>query len=42
MKMDANDLYDAASGLYLVTSPRLGIQRSADRALASRGDPCRH
>jgi flavin-dependent dehydrogenase len=30
MMMDANDLYDAASGLYLVTTPTLGIRR-ADR-----------
>jgi flavin-dependent dehydrogenase len=28
MKMDANDLYDAATGLYLVTFPKLGIQRA--------------
>lgn len=28
MKMDANDLYDAATGLHLVTSPRLGIRRA--------------
>lgn len=28
MRMDANDLYDAATGLYLVTSPALGIQRA--------------
>lgn len=28
MKMDANDLYDAATGLYLVTSPTLGIRRA--------------
>ena len=29
MRMDANDLYDAASGLYLVTAPTLGIRRAA-------------
>lgn len=29
MKMDANDLYDAATGLYLITSPALGIRRAA-------------
>jgi flavin-dependent dehydrogenase len=28
MRMDANDLYDAATGLYLVTSPALGIRRA--------------
>jgi len=28
MKMDPNDLYDMRSGLYLVTSPRLGIGRN--------------
>ncbi|MBV9452011.1 MAG: tryptophan 7-halogenase [Streptosporangiaceae bacterium] len=34
MMMDANDLYDAATGLYLVTSPTLGIRR-ADRVPAA-------
>jgi flavin-dependent dehydrogenase len=34
MMMDANDLYDAATGLYLVTSPTLGIRR-ADRIPAA-------
>lgn len=34
MRMDANDLYDAVSGLYLVTSPRLGIRRAAAAELA--------
>ena len=34
--MDANDLYDAESGLYLVTTPRLGIRRGAlDRNLTA-------
>lgn len=33
MKIDANDLYDAASGLYLTTTPRLGISRALDRNL---------
>jgi|UniRef100_A0AAU3HQ87 flavin-dependent dehydrogenase len=28
MKMDANDLYDAATGLYLTTTPTLGIRRA--------------
>lgn len=28
MRMDANDLYDAATGLYLVMSPKLGIRRA--------------
>jgi flavin-dependent dehydrogenase len=28
MRVDANDLYDAATGLYLVTSPTLGIRRA--------------
>lgn len=28
MRMDANDLYDAATGLYLVASPALGIRRA--------------
>jgi flavin-dependent dehydrogenase len=28
MRMDANDLYDAATGLYLVTCPTLGIRRA--------------
>ena len=28
MRIDANDLYDAATGLYLVASPRLGIRRA--------------
>lgn len=28
MRMDPNDLYDAASGLHLVTSPSLSIQRA--------------
>jgi flavin-dependent dehydrogenase len=32
MRMDANDLYDAASGLYLVTHPTLGIRRASDLA----------
>jgi flavin-dependent dehydrogenase len=32
MRMDANDLYDAASGLYLVTAPTLGIRRAASVA----------
>ncbi|WP_051943830.1 NAD(P)/FAD-dependent oxidoreductase [Streptacidiphilus rugosus] len=29
MRMDPNDLYDAASGLHLVTTPALGIRRAA-------------
>ena len=29
MRMDPNDLYDAASGLHLVTTPSLGIRRAA-------------
>jgi flavin-dependent dehydrogenase len=29
MRMDANDLYDAATGLYLRTAPSLGIGRAA-------------
>jgi hypothetical protein len=33
MKMDANDLYDAESGLYMVTTPRLSIARAHDRDL---------
>jgi flavin-dependent dehydrogenase len=37
MKMDANDLYDAATGLYLVTSPRLGIRRADLPAAATTG-----
>ncbi|MFC4589601.1 NAD(P)/FAD-dependent oxidoreductase [Sphaerisporangium corydalis] len=32
MKMDANDLYDAATGLYLVTDPVLGIRRARTAA----------
>ncbi|YCK36445.1 NAD(P)/FAD-dependent oxidoreductase [Actinomadura sp. ATCC 39365] len=31
MRMDANDLYDAATGLYLTAHPRLGISRSLTR-----------
>jgi hypothetical protein len=37
MKMDANDLYDAATGLYLVTSPRLGIRRASQPAAVPAG-----
>ena len=33
MKMDANDLYDAESGLYMVTTPRLSIARAHDHDL---------
>jgi flavin-dependent dehydrogenase len=32
MRMDANDLYDAATGLYLVTHPALGIRRARHAA----------
>ncbi|NUP60578.1 MAG: NAD(P)-binding protein [Nonomuraea sp.] len=31
MRMDANDLYDAATGLYLTAHPTLGISRSLTR-----------
>jgi hypothetical protein len=31
MRMDANDLYDAATGLYLTAHPTLGIRRSLTR-----------
>ncbi|MEV0730516.1 NAD(P)/FAD-dependent oxidoreductase [Polymorphospora sp. NPDC050346] len=37
MHIDANDLYDAASGLYLVTEPRLGISRVNSDATVAAG-----
>jgi flavin-dependent dehydrogenase len=37
MKMDANDLYDAATGLYLVTSPTLGIRRADPATTVTAG-----
>ena len=35
MRMDAGDLYDAATGLYLVTDPALGIRRATGATGAS-------
>ncbi|OIJ68197.1 NAD(P)/FAD-dependent oxidoreductase [Streptomyces mangrovisoli] len=35
MKMDATDLYDAASGLYLTTTPTLGIRRATADAVVA-------
>ncbi|SCL59325.1 NAD(P)/FAD-dependent oxidoreductase [Micromonospora eburnea] len=37
MYIDANDLYDAASGLYLVTEPRLGISRASSDETVTAG-----
>ncbi|WP_405088091.1 NAD(P)/FAD-dependent oxidoreductase [Microbispora sp. NBC_01389] len=37
MRMDANDLYDAATGLYLVTHPTLGISRAMAPTESARG-----
>jgi flavin-dependent dehydrogenase len=38
MRIDANDLYDAATGLYLVTSPTLGIRRANRLPVAAAAD----